>query len=217
MTGEVERSDGDPGRLRVSDAERHQVAEMLRDAAGDGRIDLAELDERLEAAYAAKTYADLVPITADLPAHRDAVKAPSTGASASLITPGGSREERHFAVMSGVDRSGVWTVPEQLTILCLMGGANLDLRHATYAAREVTITINAIMGGANVIVGPHTHVVVEGTGFMGGYHGPSGLVDPELDADSPTVRIRGFAFWGGVNVERKPRSDPRPTHRHRLH
>ena len=33
----------------------------------DGRIDLEELDERLEATYAARTYADLVPITADLP------------------------------------------------------------------------------------------------------------------------------------------------------
>ncbi|MCW2852768.1 MAG: hypothetical protein JWM84_2432, partial [Nocardioides sp.] len=30
-------------------------------------------------------------------------------------------------------------------------------------------------------------------------------------ADSPTVRIKGFAFWGGVSVERKPRPDTRPT------
>ncbi|MGZ4466074.1 MAG: DUF1707 SHOCT-like domain-containing protein, partial [Nocardioides sp.] len=52
----------DPGRLRVSDAERHQVAEVLREAAGEGRLDLDELDARLEAAYAARTYADLVPL-----------------------------------------------------------------------------------------------------------------------------------------------------------
>ena len=58
----------DPARLRISDEDRHAVAEVLRHAAGEGRIDLEELDERLEAAYAAKTYGDLVPITADLPA-----------------------------------------------------------------------------------------------------------------------------------------------------
>jgi len=57
----------DPALLRVSDADRHKVAEILRQAAGEGRLDLDELDERLESAYAAKTYADLVPITADLP------------------------------------------------------------------------------------------------------------------------------------------------------
>jgi hypothetical protein len=61
-------SEQDPAQLRISDAERHQVAELLREAAGDGRIDLSELDERLEATYNAKTYADLVPITADLQA-----------------------------------------------------------------------------------------------------------------------------------------------------
>ena len=55
--------------LRISDEDRHQVAEILREAAGEGRIDLDELDERLEATYAARTYADLVPITLDLPAH----------------------------------------------------------------------------------------------------------------------------------------------------
>ena len=57
----------DPSRLRISDSDRHQVAEVLREAAGDGRIDFEELDQRLEATYAARTYADLVPITLDLP------------------------------------------------------------------------------------------------------------------------------------------------------
>ena len=57
----------DPARLRISDSDRHQVAEVLREAAGEGRIDFEELDQRLEATYAARTYADLVPITLDLP------------------------------------------------------------------------------------------------------------------------------------------------------
>jgi hypothetical protein len=94
-------------------------------------------------------------------------------------------------------------VPERLTVLALMGGANLDLRQARFAAQEVVLTVHAIMGGASVIVGPHTNVVIEGTGIMGGYAGPSGLVKAKLDDSSPTVRIRGIAFWGGVSVERK--------------
>ena len=65
--GGLERPD--PSRLRISDEDRHQVAEVLRQAAGEGRIDLDELDQRLEAAYAAKTYGELVPLTVDLPAH----------------------------------------------------------------------------------------------------------------------------------------------------
>jgi hypothetical protein len=198
MAGDLER---DPTQLRIGDAERHQVAEILREAAGEGRLDLDELDSRLEATYAARTYADLVPITLDLPAHPHTAPA-VRAASSSLVVPGPDKET-HLAILSGFDRRGVWTVPEHLTVLCFWGGAELDLRQAKFAAQEVVITINAIMGGAQVIVPPHVNVKMEGTGIMGGYSGPSGLVDAELDASSPTVRIRGVAIMGGINVERK--------------
>jgi hypothetical protein len=53
---------------RASDADREAVAERLRTAAAEGRLDPDELDERLGAAYGAKTVGDLVPLTRDLPA-----------------------------------------------------------------------------------------------------------------------------------------------------
>nr|MDT0665872.1 DUF1707 domain-containing protein [Micromonospora sp. DSM 115978] len=53
--------------LRVSDAERQAVVDRLRQASGEGRITLPEFDERVRAAYAAATYAQLEPLTADLP------------------------------------------------------------------------------------------------------------------------------------------------------
>jgi hypothetical protein len=202
----------DPSQLRISDADRHQVAEVLREAAGEGRIDLDELDERLEAAYAARTYADLVPITVDLPAAA-ATHLPTrlsaghvAGAAAARPAPvvPGPAEERHVAILSGLDRKGVWMVPQHLTVLAFMGGVDLDLREAQFAGREVTITINAFLGGADITVNPHTHVIVEGTGIMGGYSGPSERAPAELDADSPIVRIRGVAILGGVSVTRKP-------------
>jgi hypothetical protein len=199
MAGDLER---DPTQLRIGDAERHQVAEILREAAGEGRLDLDELDARLEATYAARTYADLVPITLDLPAHPHPTPAVRPAASSSLVVPGPAKES-HLAIMSGFDRRGVWVVPEQLTVFCFWGGAELDLRQARFAAQECVVTIHAVMGGATVIVPPHVNVQMEGTGIMGGYSGPSGLVDAKLDPTSPTVRIRGVAIMGGVNVERK--------------
>ena len=191
----------DPARLRVSDEERHQVAEILREAAGAGRLDLDELDQRLEAAYAAKTYADLVPLTRDLPV-------PSPGHPLVQRPPGlpagTGTQERHVAFMSGFDRKGVWTVPAELTVSCVMGGADIDLRQAQFSGPEVVITVHAFMGGAEITVNPQTHVIVEGTAFMGGFTGPSDRHPAELDATSPTVRVRGLAIMGGVSVSRKP-------------
>ena len=53
--------------VRASDAERDHAAEILRAGYADGRLNSAELDERLTAAYAAKTRADLHALTSDLP------------------------------------------------------------------------------------------------------------------------------------------------------
>ena len=93
-------------------------------------------------------------------------------------------------------------VPQQLNVFAMMGGVELDLRQANFAAREVTLTVNCFMGGAEITVGPNVHVVMGGTGIMGGYDGPSGDAH-EADANSPVVHIRGVAIWGGVSVRRR--------------
>jgi DUF1707 SHOCT-like domain/2TM domain len=54
--------------LRVSDADRERVADRLRVAAGEGRLAADELEDRLERGFAARTEAELAPLTADLPA-----------------------------------------------------------------------------------------------------------------------------------------------------
>jgi hypothetical protein len=57
----------DPGELRASDADREQVAERLRIALDEGRLNLHEYDDRLRDAFSAKTYAELNALLADLP------------------------------------------------------------------------------------------------------------------------------------------------------
>jgi DUF1707 SHOCT-like domain len=54
-------------RLRTSDDEREQVASILRAAVSEGRLTLAEGDERLARAYEAVYRDELRPLTADLP------------------------------------------------------------------------------------------------------------------------------------------------------
>jgi Domain of unknown function (DUF1707) len=79
--------------LRVADDDRERVAERLRRAAGEGRLAPDELEERLEAAFAARTQADLAPIVADLPAEPPARPRPPRRG-------GGHRELRAFAATS---------------------------------------------------------------------------------------------------------------------
>jgi hypothetical protein len=71
------------GRLRASDAEREEVATIVRDAVGEGRLDIAEGDQRLSAIYAAKFRDELAPLVSDLPAGHALARAGRPGADSS--------------------------------------------------------------------------------------------------------------------------------------
>jgi hypothetical protein len=57
----------EPDRLRAADVDREFVAERLRNALNEGRLNINEYDERLRDAYAAKTYGELNALLTDLP------------------------------------------------------------------------------------------------------------------------------------------------------
>jgi len=202
----------DPSRLRVSDADRHKVAEILRQAAGEGRLDLDELDERLESAYAAKTYADLVPITADLPV-RDAERMP--GPLPRPASPGvpAVRYDSTIAFMGGSSRKGLWEVGATHTAFAMWAGITIDLREARLTSRETVIYANAIWAGIDIIVNEHTQVIVDGIGIMGGFEQARDKVAPAVGPDSPVVRVKGVALMAGVSVQRRAMPGPRRLRR----
>ncbi len=192
----------DPRRLRVADADRDRAAELLRQAAAEGRITFDELDERLSLAYAAKTFADLEALTSDLPGPGVSAPLPvSRRVQVPELPPDTPAPKFSVAIMSGMKRAGPWMVPATYTAVAVMGGVELDLRHATFAAPEVTIQAFCLMGGVSITVGEDVAVDISGIGFMGGFdHQASGPGVP----GAPRVRVVGFALMGGVDVRRRP-------------
>src|SRR6478735_2876768 len=177
--GEIENRPHDPSQMRISDADRQRVADVLRDAAGDGRIDLDELEERLELTWQAKTYGELVPITLDLQAPGPAAPpaGPPVRRTPSAVPAVGHNSS--VAIMSECKRHGVWSVPEH---------------HSACA----------IMGEVKVIVPADMHVVMDGTPIMGEFSQAKDKVPAEVGPGSPVVRIRGMALMGSVTVQRQP-------------
>ncbi|MGC2997850.1 DUF1707 SHOCT-like domain-containing protein [Streptomyces sp. G35A] len=198
--------------LRASDADRERVADILRDALAEGRLDMEEFEERLDATYRARTYGELTPITRDLPARGGPVPAvspakdpESSGGWGGRIVGGDDPGTSTWAVavMSGFQRKGRWTAPRRFNCFAFWGGGEIDLREADFADREVVINAVAIMGGVDVVVPPGVEVVVRGVGVMGGFdHREEGVPG---EPGAPRVIVTGFAFWGGVGVTRKLR------------
>lgn len=197
--------------LRASDADRERVAEVLREAVAEGRLDMEEFDERLGAAFKSRTQGELQLLVRDLPVSPGA--APSvlpTPASADGVepvnwasrvgVPGTSKGA--FAFWGGFKRWGQWSVPRVFTAFAMQGGGEIDLRDANFEDREVVIRCFTIMGGIVVKVPPELTVNVTGIGIMGDFEDKA---TGEGTPGSPRVRITGFALMGGVGVERKLR------------
>jgi hypothetical protein len=64
--------------MRAADSDRQAVADRLKQAMDEGRLDLAEYDERLQKTYAAKTYGDLKGLLDDIPGAAVAPAAPAS-------------------------------------------------------------------------------------------------------------------------------------------
>ncbi len=187
-----------PGRegLRPSDRDRERVAELLRDATAEGRLDFTELDERLTAAYDARSYAALDVVTRDLPVPgRARLQVPEPAAKA------GRRVARTaVAVFGAFARRGVWDVPRAFTALCLWGGGILDLREARLSAGDTRIRAFVLWGGMKIVLPQDAEVYVNGFGFMGLFgrraNGPGA-------PDAPRITVQGIALWGAVMTRRE--------------
>lgn len=189
--------------LRASDADRERVVDELREHCSAGRLTVEELDERVDSAYAARTLADLVPVTRDLPA-----VGTSTGVARRTAAVGPARKVSRWtvALMSGASRKGRWRVEPDTVSVALMGGVDIDMREAEFAAEETTITAFALMGGIDIVVPEGMEVDVEGFAVMGDKS--ARLADVPLRGDLPRLRVRAYALMGSVGVKSKsPRGE----------
>ncbi len=178
--------------MRASDADRDRVAEVLREAFAEGRLDAVEHTERIEAAYNAKTLGELAPLLADLP-QRINTGTGTTGGSATPVSYGPS--SKVMAVFGEAKRAGRWIVEAETTAAAVFGEVTIDLREAGLSQREVVIIANAVFG-QGVIVRD------EGTAVFGSRKGAdnSRSSPVPLTPDSPVVIVRGVALFGEVSV-----------------
>jgi Domain of unknown function (DUF1707) len=197
MTGAEQSSPwADPeDAARAADADREAVAERLRIAAGEGRIDLAELDERLDQAYAAKTYGQLRAVVADLPVRPvsipqpDAVPEPET-----LVLKTTSHNLR---------QSGRWVVPRRIIADTTSAWITIDFTQATCAHREVDVEAVAQTGWIRLIlpVGWAARISPSSTNTS---H-ISNKVAETPDPGAPTVILTGHPAFGYIRIRQRRR------------
>lgn len=188
------------GELRASHADRDQVTEVLRVAAGDGRLSAEELDDRLERALTARTYAELAALTADLPAAAGAAVVPPRAGTVSATPKELVRIHVHG---SGVVRDGGWVVPKELDVKVKGGAVTLDFTSAVITQPLLRITAEVTGGGLRLITRPGIEV---DAGDLSVHGGGVELPDPPGPGDLVYLRVEiaGSVRGGGISAGPPP-------------
>jgi uncharacterized protein DUF1707 len=175
--------------LRASDADRDRTAAVLGSGLAAGRLTTTEHAERLDAAYAATTLGDLVPLTRDLPAE--------DAAGTSVDAVGRADVAARF---SKVIRSGRWVAGRRTRLTARYGALIVNLADAVLPGREITLEIDAFCGKLIVTV-PAGAQVIDECGAMFAKQAVYGRQDPD-EADGPVIRLVGTARFSKVAVHR---------------
>lgn len=148
--------------LRVSDAEREHVVELLQKAIGRGMLDLDEFSERTDTAFAARTRGELNAVLVDLPGlvHDDFPQRSSMPSTA----PGAPSADRVELRGQGstLVRKGHWVVPPELFVTNNYGTTKLDFCAAEIPGQVVHIELDVKWGTVDITVPEQAAVDLNG-------------------------------------------------------
>jgi hypothetical protein len=148
-----------PGQLRASHQDRDRVVEILRVAAGDGRLTAEELDQRLEAALTARTYAELAVLTTDLPA---------AGSAGAVAVPEPKDMVRIDCGSGHARRDGRWVVPSRMEVRVTSGSVRLDFTEAVITQPTLRIDAGVNSGHLKLVTKPGIVVDADDVGVRSG-------------------------------------------------
>ncbi|MCV7069081.1 DUF1707 domain-containing protein [Mycolicibacterium farcinogenes] len=179
---------GQHDHLRVSDAERARVGQLLERAVGEGMITLDEFTERYDAALAARTRGELSAVVADLP-----LAAPAPAPPRPAIAP-----EELRGWMSSIVRRGQWTVTPTLRLNTRLCSTTLDFTSAVLPSRVVEILVDDYCSSTEIIV------PTAATADLNGVNAVAGSATVKVRTSPPSDQlhliVRGRVRMGSVTV-----------------
>jgi hypothetical protein len=205
------REVGELPDIRATDADRERTVGVLRSSGANGQLTVDELGERVEAAYAARTRGELERLVEDLgETRRRATDVP--------VRPGDDGTRWVVSVMGGSDRKGHWRLGRTVTVVNVMGGGDLQLNDAEFAADVVELRVFSLMGGSDIWIPEGLDVEVSEFALMGGNEIRIGAARP--GDGGPLLRLKVISIMGGSTVRRgrkKSRRERRLERERRKH
>jgi hypothetical protein len=200
---DLEKQAAPAPELRVSDADRDRVADLLGQALAEGRLTPEEHAERVEDAFRARTAGELESLVRDLPGgHSRRTAATAYGLAPDRPTAAlpPDPDENVVAVFSGAMRRGRWRAGRRIHAYAIFGSVEIDLSEALFEYQQVVVKAFSVFGHVEITVPENVSLRGTGGGVLGQFEVDS--LDAE-DPNAPVVYVDGWSVLG--NVEARPR------------
>lgn len=177
--------------------QRERVVESLSTGYANGVIEDEELERRLALVHTAQSPRELDALVTDL------------GASPTLaLVPA----QRMRIMFGSIERTGPWTMPQQLRARVVCGNLELDLRDAQMAPGVTTIEVDVTMGNVEIVVPPGFQVEVDASSFLGNVEERT---ERAPGTPATIVRVVGHVRLGNLEVSTLRRGETRRDARRR--
>jgi hypothetical protein len=178
---------------------RERVIQRLTEAFANDLITVAELEDRLQQAYQARTAAEAEALIVGLPG--------ATAGQASMVASGPpslsslEREPRRFlSIFSSQSRRGIWTVPRQLDVVGLFSDTTIDLTQAMLPPDLVDIELSVVFANMKIVIPPGLRVVNRIGAFAANVESAPSLDLAPMKPGSPVIRLTGNVVFGNVEI-----------------
>lgn len=86
------------------------------------------------------------------------------------------------------------------SIVCVLGGADIDIRDADCRADTIKIDVLAFMGGAEIKIPPHWQVTIDVLPLLGGVSNKTTCLAEKMGVPKKHLMITGLTFMGGLEI-----------------
>lgn len=196
-------ADNDPAKtVRIGHKERDEAIEVLREAAGDGRITVEELDERMEKIQAARFPIDLDEVLSDLTTNLPSDRF-RPGSALTRLSPAGQDLAASAPLVLKASwenelRRGRWQVPPY--IRSHPAGANIELNFLEVDTDLEVIDVEVVAGMGSVIVVVPDDWAVNVDALSKSWGSVKSVVNAIPAGRKPTIRVSGSIGMGSFRA-----------------
>lgn len=181
---------------------REEVIDTLIYNYSHGVISSEAFERRLDQAMASQNHQEIFDLAVDLEKTKDSDFNSQKERQFNVNYTASDNDETDTIVniFGGSGRSGQWTVPREIKIITIFGGADIDFTDAIFTTPNVTIKILCVFGGDNIYIPENVNVVSKAFCILGGIDNSAPSI---ASRQAPTLTIEGLVLFGGLDIKIK--------------